>query len=140
MFILSSCFDFLTEVLVCQHINVNYKKPERVYRTQNHTSFGLTPIPDKDTYTIAYEYFKTHTDLSAYDDEPLLPARYRHVIVNRAKYYLYKLRSDVPMANIANAEYEDGVKRIRVEMLNKPDYIRDLRVNLRTVSSGGLVS
>jgi len=121
-------------------INANYSKPERVYRTQNHTSFGLTPIPDKDTYTIVYEYFKTHTDLSAYTDEPLLPARYHHVIVNRAKYYLYKLRSDVPMANIANAEYEDGVKRIRIEMLNKPDYIRDLRVNLRTVSSGGLVN
>lgn len=122
------------------YLGANYETPHSVYRTQNHTSFGLTPIPDKDTYTIVYEYFKTHTDLSAYTDEPLLPARYRHVIVNRAKYYLYKLRSDVPMANIANAEYEDGVKRIRVEMLNKPDYIRDLRVNLNTVSSGGLIS
>lgn len=121
-------------------IDVTYKKPERVYRTQNHTSFGLTPVPDKDTYTIAYEYFKTHTDLSDATDEPLLPARYHHVIVNRAKYYLYKLRSDVPMANIANAEYEDGVKRIRIEMLNKPDYVRDLRVNLNTISSGGLTN
>ena len=36
-------------------IDVTYKKPERVYRTQNHTSFGLTPLPDKDTYTIVYE-------------------------------------------------------------------------------------
>jgi len=120
--------------------DVKYKKPDRVYRTQNHTSFGLTPIPNKDTYTINYEYFKTHTNLSASTDEPLLPSRYHHVIVNRAKYYLYKLRSDVPMANIANAEYEDGVKRIRIEMLNKPDYVRDLRVNLNTISSGGLTN
>jgi len=44
------------------------------------------------------------------------------------------------MANIANAEYEDGVKRIRIEMLNKPDYVRDLRVNLNTISSGGLTN
>ena len=109
-----------------------------MYRTQNHTSFGLTPIPDKDNYAINYEYFKTHTELSAFDDTPLLPERYHQTVVNRAKYYLYKLRSDVPMANIANAEYEDGVKRIRIEMLNKPDYVRDLRVNLRTVSSGAL--
>jgi hypothetical protein len=120
--------------------DVKYKKPDRVYRTQNHTSFGLTPIPNKDTYTINYEYFKTHTNLSSSTDEPLLPSRYHNVIVNRAKYYLYKLRSDVPMANIANAEYEDGVKRIRIEMLNKPDYIRDLRVNLNTLSSGGLTN
>lgn len=120
--------------------DVKYTKPDRVYRTQNHTSFGLTPIPNKDTYTINYEYFKVHTNLSASTDEPLLPSRYHHVIVNRAKYYLYKLRSDVPMANIANAEYEDGVKRIRIEMLNKPDYVRDLRVNLNSVSSGGLTN
>ena len=119
-------------------IGVNYERPDYVYRTQNHTSFGLTPIPDKDNYAINYEYFKTHTELSAFDDTPLLPERYHQTVVNRAKYYLYKLRSDVPMANIANAEYEDGVKRIRIEMLNKPDYVRDLRVNLRTVSSGAL--
>jgi hypothetical protein len=121
-------------------VDTKYRKPERIYRTQNHTSFGLTPVPDKDTYTINYEYFKTHTDLSAATDEPLLPARYHRIVVNRAKYYLYKLRSDVPMANIANAEYEDGVKRIRIEMLNKPDYVRDLRVNLNTISSGGLTT
>jgi hypothetical protein len=36
------------------------------------------------------------------------------------------------MANIANAEYEEGVKRIRVEVLNKQDYMKDTRVNLNT--------
>lgn len=36
------------------------------------------------------------------------------------------------MANIANAEYEEGVKRMRVEMLNKQDYVKDTRVNLNS--------
>ena len=107
-----------------------YDKPLYVYRTQDNLKFGLTPIPDSDSYTIEYEYFKTHTELSAYDDVLDLPDRYSDTIVNRAKYYLYKLRNDVPMANIANAEYERGVERIRIEMLNKPDYMRDTRVNL----------
>ena len=61
-----------------------------------------------------------------------LPDIYSDVIVNRAKYYLYKLRNDVPMANISNAEYEAGVRRIRTEMHNHIDYMKDTRVNLST--------
>ena len=111
-----------------------YGKPLFVYRTQDHLSFGLSPIPDEDIYTIEYEYFKTHTELSAATDTLDLPDIYADVVVNRAKYYLYKLRNDVPMANIANAEYERGVQRIRTEMLNKQDYMKDTRVNLNTTS------
>ena len=61
-----------------------------------------------------------------------LPDIYADVIVNRAKYYLYKLKNDVPMANISNAEYEQGVRRIRTEMLNHIEYMKDTRVNLNT--------
>jgi len=111
-----------------------YGKPLFVYRTQDHLSFGLSPIPDGDFYTVEYEYFKTHTELSAATDTLDLPDIYADVVVNRAKYYLYKLRNDVPMANIANAEYERGVQRIRTEMLNKQDYMKDTRVNLNTTS------
>jgi len=111
-----------------------YGKPLFVYRTQDHLSFGLSPIPDEDIFTVEYEYFKTHTDLSAATDTLDLPDRYSDVVVNRAKYYLYKLRNDVPMANIANAEYEKGVERIRVEMLNRQEYMKDTRVNLNTTS------
>jgi len=111
-----------------------YGKPLFVYRTQDHLSFGLSPIPDGDFYTVEYEYFKTHTDLSTSTDTLDLPDRYADIIVNRAKYYLYKLRNDVPMANIANAEYEAGVERIRIEMLNRPEYMKDTRVNLNTTS------
>ena len=50
-----------------------------------------------------------------------LPDIYADVIVNRAKYYLYKLKNDVPMANISNAEYEAGVKR-RIRTRNVKSY------------------
>lgn len=103
--------------------------PDYVYITNNN-KFGLHPIPDKSTYTIDYEYFKVHTDLSASTDTPDLATQYQDIIVNRAKYYLYKLRSDVPAANIANAEFEEGVKRIRYNLIEKSSYMRDGRVNL----------
>jgi len=109
-----------------------YGKPTYVYRTPDTLKFGLSRIPDTDAYTVKYDYYKTHIDLSAYTDTLDLPDRFADTIVNRAKYYLYKLRNDVPMANIANAEYEEGVKRIRVEVLNKQDYMKDTRVNLNT--------
>lgn len=109
-----------------------YGRPLFVYRTPDHKSFGLSPIPKFDDYTVFYEYYKTHTELSAHGDTMDLPDIYADVIVNRAKYYLYKLRNDVPMANISNAEYEEGVRRIRTEMLNHIEYMKDTRVNLNT--------
>ena len=109
-----------------------YGRPLFVYRTPDHKSFGLSPIPKFDDYTVFYEYYKTHTELSAHSDTMDLPDIYADVIVNRAKYYLYKLRNDVPMANISNAEYEEGVRRIRTEMLNHIEYMKDTRVNLNT--------
>ena len=109
-----------------------YGKPLFVYRTPDHKSFGLSPIPKFVEYTVFYEYYKTHTELSAATDTMDLPDHYADVVVNRAKYYLYKLKNDVPMANISNAEYEEGVRRIRTEMLNHIEYMKDTRVNLNT--------
>ena len=103
--------------------------PNYVYPTQDK-KFGLSPIPDTDKYSITYEYWKIHTELSAHGDSPDLATQYQDIIVNRAKYYLYKLRSDVPAANIANAEFEEGVKRIRLDLIDKSSYMRDARVNL----------
>ena len=112
-----------------------YGKPLYVYFTPDTLKFGLSPVPDTDSYTVNYDYYKTHTDLSDATDTLDLPDRFADTVVNRAKYYLYKLRNDVAMANIANAEYEEGIKRIRVEVLNKSDYMKDTRVNLTVTST-----
>ena len=42
--------------------------------------FGLSPIPDGDFYTVEYEYFKTHTELSAATDTLDLPDIYVDVV------------------------------------------------------------
>tara|TARA_R100001591_G_scaffold20561_2_gene29191 strand:- start:36 stop:1169 length:1134 start_codon:yes stop_codon:yes gene_type:complete len=118
----------------------HYAKPQSVYRTNDNLGFGISPIPDRDTYQVNYQYYKSHTELSSATDTLDLPDIYADTIVNRAKYYAYKLRSDIPSANIANAEYEDGVKGIRIESLNRQDYMKDTRVNVEMSSRGAVTN
>ena len=106
-----------------------YSEPEFVYKTQSG-KLGLTPIPDKSDYRVTFEYWKEHTELSAHGDEPDLDDRYADLIVSRASYYTYNLRSDPEHANIANQEYKAGLKKIKNDLIIKPEYVRDLRVNI----------
>ena len=106
-----------------------YAEPEFVYKTQSG-KLGLTPIPDKSDYRVTFEYWKEHTELSAHGDEPDLDDRYADLIVSRASYYTYNLRSDPEHANIANQEYKAGLKKIKNDLVIKPEYVRDLRVNI----------
>ena len=52
-----------------------YGTPDIVYPTQDK-KFGLTPVPNKSNYTIQYEYWKVHTDLSAHGDTMDLDDRF----------------------------------------------------------------
>jgi hypothetical protein len=96
--------------------------PRYVYRTQDNSNIGLSPIPEKSTYSISYDYFMTHTDLSAYNDSPTLPDRFNDIVVNRAKYYAYMMRANMAGAQLAEKDYLEGVKRMRVELLNYQNY------------------
>ena len=97
--------------------------PEFVYHTPDD-KYGLSPTPDKSTYTIRYAYYTTVADLAANTDTPSIPDRFHDVIVNRAKYYAYLLRSDPQAAQFAQRDYEQGLRRMRVELINRKDYMR----------------
>ena len=83
----------------------------------------MTPIPDKE-YTFYYEYWATHSDLSASTDEPALPARYQDAVIARSEYYVHQLRSDLQAASLKNQEYSAKINRMRIDLINKPDYMR----------------
>jgi hypothetical protein len=104
----------------------NRAKPDYFYLTQDD-KIGLTPIPDKE-YTFYYEYWATHTDLSASTDEPDLPTRYQDAIVSRSEYYVHQLRADLQAATLKNAEYESKISRMRIDLINKPDYMRSTAI------------
>ena len=112
------------------NLSTSYTEPNYIYKTQSG-KLGLTPIPDRDDYRIVFEYWKEHTELSSHGDSPDLDDRYADLIVSRASYYAYNLRSDPEHAMIANREFEEGLKRLRTDLVSKPEYMRDERVNLR---------
>ena len=105
-----------------------YGTPDIIYPTQDK-KFGLTPVPDKSNYTIQYEYWKVHTDLSAHGDTMDLDDRFKDIIINKAKYYAHILRSDLQSAQLADREYKEALKIMRIESINKATYMTDHRVN-----------
>ena len=109
-----------------------YATPEFVYRKPDYGYFGLSPIPNKDDYTIEYDYFTTHTDLSASTDTMSLPDRFAPLIVDRAKYYTYMLRSDAQHASMAERDYQRKLRLLRVDYSSRQEYMRDTRINQGT--------
>ena len=106
----------------------SYGTPDIVYPTQDK-KFGLSPVPDASNYTIQYEYWKVHTDLSAHGDTMDLDDRFKGIIINRAKYYAHILRSDLQAAQLADREVKEALKAMRVEYINNASYMTDHRVN-----------
>ena len=102
--------------------------PDYVYHTQDK-KFGLSPVPDKSNYTIQYEYWQVHTDLSAHGDTMDLDDRFKDVIITKAKYYAYILRSDPQAAAMSVKEYDNQLQQLRSEYINTKTYMRDTRVN-----------
>jgi hypothetical protein len=106
----------------------SYGIPIYVYRKPNYTSFGLSPIPDRSDYIIQYDYYTTHTDLSAYTDTISLPDRFAPLIVDKAKYYTYMLRSDPQHATLAERDYKEKLRLLRVDYASSQEYMRDSRI------------
>ena len=97
--------------------------PQYVYLTPDE-KIGLSPVPDLSTYTVRYYYYATHTDMTLATDTPVIPERFHDVIVNRARYYTHMLRSDTQFSQLALKDYTDGLARMRVELINRKDYMR----------------
>ncbi len=106
----------------------HYGISDYVYRSQDG-KFGLYRIPNSDGYTVNFEYWKTHSDLSSSTDTPDIPARFHDVLVARAKYYIYQLRSDPQFTQFADKDYREGIKRMRIELINSPTVMHDTRIN-----------
>jgi hypothetical protein len=97
--------------------------PDYVYETPD-SKIGLSPVPDESTYTVRYYYYQTNSDMAANTDTPTIPERFHDVIVNRARYYAHMLRSDVQFSQLALRDYTEGLSRMRVELINRKDYMR----------------
>jgi hypothetical protein len=79
------------------------------------------PYPNT-SYQIPYRYMTRNlavssagagqTEMSADTDEPIIPVRYRHILLSYASFLWYRDQKDDARAQDAYQEYVDGVKRI----------------------------
>ena len=101
-----------------------YDIPQYIYRIPSYTAFGVSPIPNTNEYAINYDYYTTHTDLSAHGDTMSLPDRFASLIVDRCKYYTYMLRSDPQHAQLADRDYQRKLRLLKTDYATKADYMR----------------
>ena len=102
-----------------------YGIPTKVIRKPDYGSFILSPKPNLGEYTVSYDYYTTHTDLSAHGDTMGLPDRFSPIIVDRAKYYVYMLRSDPEHAQLADRDYQRKLKLLKTDYgTHSADYMR----------------
>ena len=114
-------FESFSETDLDQTSANQFSLPMYIYET-NDDKYGLSPIPDR-VLSVSFQYYKTHSDLSEHTDIPTLPVRFHDIIVNRAKYYAYMMRANVAGTQLAEKDFMEGIKRMRVELLNRKNYM-----------------
>jgi hypothetical protein len=87
----------------------------------------VSPVPDA-AYTLTYEYYSSPASLSAYNDVPVIPEKFSHVIYAKAMYYAYIFRSNKESADMMKALYEDNLEDMRKIMINNYDRVRGTEV------------
>lgn len=109
-----------------KYITSSTSIPKRVFKTQN-LQYGFSPPPGA-AFVIAYDYWASPNDLSAAGDTTVIPARYHWTIVDGAMYHLYMFRENFESAGIAQQRFTAGIKRMRVDLINRLYEARDDRV------------
>jgi hypothetical protein len=97
--------------------------------------WGVVPAPDQ-AYAIAYEYYRIPVDLSSSTDVPSIPERFKQVILDGAMYHAYMFRSNEQAANIAKGKFEEGIKKMRILLINKYVYMQSTAITQSTAFSG----
>ena len=117
---------YLTSHKPADDVNASsaYGVPAKIVRKPDYGSFLVVPKPTLGEYTISYDYFTTHTDLSAHGDNMGLPDRFSPLIIDRSKYYVYMLRADPQNAQLADRDYQRKLKLLKTDYGTHASYMR----------------
>lgn len=98
------------------------------------------PYPD-DAHSIPYRYMTRYlavtsagvaqAEMSNDTDEPIIPKRYRHILLSYASYLWYRDQKDDQRSQESYQEYVDGVKRIAGDSAPQRDVPRMLPARMR---------
>lgn len=91
--------------------------PQRYYLRAG--KIGFWPQPDA-VYSVAIDYYKTITELSADADEPIIPVAYRESLVQYALSLEHSFNTDPDLAQMAMNRYEQIVTLARQNLLAQP--------------------
>ena len=90
--------------------------------------YVLSPAPDQ-AYTVVYEYYATSVNLIDATDTLKIPEIYRNVIIDGAMYYAYMFRGNTQDAMVSKDKFKDGLKNMRIALINKNTYVRSTMLN-----------
>lgn len=91
--------------------------PTRYYLKEG--KIGLWPVPNG-VYTIAIDYYKLPTELSADSDQPIIPVNYREGLVHYALSMEHDFNTDPDLAIKEMNRYEQKVTLARQNLLSQP--------------------
>jgi len=99
--------------------------PEFVFSTQIQNQIGVSPVPDR-IYITNMECWlpASPMDVTARADVTVIPIRYENVILDGALKYCYEFRENAPMAAAAEKRFNEGIKRMRTQLINKPEVMK----------------
>jgi|TARA_R110000787_G_scaffold117413_2_gene228073 hypothetical protein len=104
----------------------DYDQPIYVYRTPDDKA-GFTPIPNA-AYSVSYDYYAYHTDLSAATDVMTVPDAFKHVIIDGALYHCYMFRDNSQQAALVKQKFDLGIDHMRSILINRFTEVRDTRM------------
>ena len=107
--------------------------PTHVFRSPNQ-EYGVIPPPNN-AYELVYEYYRLPVDLVNATDVPVLPEQFRHVLVDGAMYYAYLFRGNTQDAMVMKQKFDEGIKYMRSQLINRTPYVRSYMV---TSGTGGV--
>jgi|TARA_B110000211_G_scaffold234522_2_gene304580 hypothetical protein len=99
--------------------------------------YGMVPAPDQ-AYTVVYEYYRTPVDLENVTDVPVVPERFKHVIMEGAMYHAYLFRGNTQDASMTQQKFDASITQMRSMLINRTYYIRSYMLNRNQSVSGRL--
>lgn len=97
-----------------------FNYPQMVYHTKDD-KFGVTPVPNQENYEVTFDYWTIPDEMSVYSDVCTIPDRYAHVVVAGASVYAFTTLSDPVFRDRSRKDFEEGIRAMRRELINRPD-------------------
>lgn len=94
----------------------SYGIPRRIIRIPENNKLGLSPIPDG-VYRIYFYAYSQPTELAAHGDTVVFPKQYSSVLLAKTRYYIHQFKDNMSQAQLAEVEYQKGLRTMREQLL-----------------------